>query len=158
MHDTTLIEDQQKDRYPGLRVRRDGDAVVVHIPMRLRRRNGRCMVLTEGEAAPVSAAQHVASHSGGGGGGGGNRTLIEAIAKGHRWQAQLESGEYASLEDLAKDVGCDRTYVGRMLRLTSLAPDIIEAILRGDEPDGLSLEKLRKNLPVRWGEQRAKWL
>jgi hypothetical protein len=47
----------------------------------------------------------------------------------------------------------DRTYVGRMLRLTSLAPDIIEAILRGDEPDGLSLEKLRKDLPVRWEEQ-----
>ena len=121
--------------------------------MRLRRRNGRCMVLTEGEAAPVSAAQHVASHSG----GGGNRTLIEAIAKGHRWQAQIESGEYASLEDLAKDVGCDRTYVGRMLRLTSLAPDIIEAILRGDEPDGLSLEKLRKKLPVRWEEQRKSY-
>ena len=90
----------------------------------------------------------------------------------------MESGEYASLEDLAKDVGCDRTYVGRMLRLTSLAPDIIEAILRGDlsrrsaaktdEPDGLprrsrkaktglSLEKLRRNLPVRWEEQRKTW-
>jgi len=41
-----------------------------------------------------------------------------------------------------------------MLRLTSLAPDIIEAILRGEEPDDLSLEKLRKNLPVRWDEQR----
>jgi len=91
MHETTLIEDQQKERYPGLRVRRDGDAVVVHIPMRLQRRNGRCMVLTEGEAAPVSAAQHVEDTN------GANRTLIEAIAKVHRWQAQLESGEYASL-------------------------------------------------------------
>ena len=158
MHDATLIEDQQKERYPGLRVRRDGDAVVVHIPMRLHRRNGRCMVLTEGEAAPVSAAQHVEDTN------GANRTLIEAIAKGHRWQAQLEpacrsgrSGEYASLEDLAKDVGCDRTYVSRMLRLTSLAPDIIEAILCGDEPDGLSLEKLRKHLPARWEEQREEW-
>jgi len=120
---------------------------------------GRCMVLTEGEAAPVSAAQHVEDTN------GGNRTLIEAIAKGHHWQAQLESGEYASLEDLAHAVGCDRTYVGRILRLTNLAPDTIEAILRGDEPDGLprrirqaetglSLEKLRKNLPVRWEEQR----
>ena len=85
MHDTTLIEDQQKDRYPGLRVRRDGDAVVVHIPMRLRRRNGRCMVLTEGEAAPVSAAKHVEDAA------DINRPLVEAIAKGHRWQAQLES-------------------------------------------------------------------
>jgi hypothetical protein len=41
-----------------------------------------------------------------------------------------------------------------MLRLTSLAPDIVEAILRGDKPDGLSLEKLRKDLPVRWDVQR----
>jgi hypothetical protein len=41
-----------------------------------------------------------------------------------------------------------------MLRLTSIAPDIIEAILCGDEPDGLSLEKPRRNLPVRWDEQR----
>ncbi|MBN1436610.1 MAG: hypothetical protein JW936_06025 [Sedimentisphaerales bacterium] len=87
--------------------------------------------------------------------GGANHTLIEAVAKGHRWQAQLESGEYASMEDLAHAVGCDRTYVGRMLLLTSLAPDIIEAILRGDEPDDLSLEKLRKNLPARWDEQRT---
>ena len=44
-----------------------------------------------------------------------------------------------------------------MLRLTSLAPDIIEAILRGDEPEGLSLEKLRKNLPMRWDEQRERY-
>ena len=44
-----------------------------------------------------------------------------------------------------------------MLRLTSLAPDITEAILRGEEPDGLSVEKLRKNLPVEWEEQRKSY-
>jgi len=44
-----------------------------------------------------------------------------------------------------------------MLRLTSLAPDIIEAILCGDEANGLSLEKIRKNLPVRWEEQSKAW-
>ncbi len=59
--------------------------------------------------------------------------------------------EYAGIEDLAQAV--DRTYAGRMLRLTSLAPDIVKAILHGDEPDGLNLEKLRKNLPVRWDKQ-----
>lgn len=130
---------------------RDGDAIVVHIPMRFQRRNGCSMVLPEGAATLVSAAQHLDDMS------RVNRPLVEAIAKAHRWQAQLESGEYASLEDLAKDVDCDRTYVGRILHLTSLAPDIVEAILRGDEPDGISLEKLRKNLPVRWKEQRERW-
>ena len=83
-----------------------------------------------------------------------NQALIEAIAKAHRWQEQIESGEYASIEDLAQALGVGRTYVGRMLRLTSLAPDIIEAILRGDEPNSMSLEKLRKNLPICWQEQR----
>jgi len=69
-----------------------------------------------------------------------NQTLIEAIAKAHRWQEPLESGEYPSLEDIAQAVGVDRTYVGRMLRLTSLALDIVEAILRGSEPEGMTLE------------------
>ena len=110
------------------------------------------MILTVGESAPVSAAQHVEDAS------DANRTLIAAIAKGRRWQSQLESGEYPSIEDLAHAVGCDRTYIGRMLRLTSLAPDIIEAILRGDEPDGISLTKLRRDMPVRWDEQRQQWL
>lgn len=83
-----------------------------------------------------------------------NEPLVRAIANAHRWQRQLESGDYASLEDLAREVGVDRSYLGRMLRLTSLAPDIVEAILRGDEPDGLSLERLRKGIPLVWGEQR----
>ncbi|NLF32321.1 MAG: hypothetical protein GX591_15705, partial [Planctomycetes bacterium] len=139
MHETTRIETEQQKTYPGLRVRRDGDAVVVHIPMRFYRRNGRNMILTEGdaEAVPTRPTSNPA-----------NQTLVEAIAKGHRWQAQLESGEYASLDDLAQAAGVDRTYVGRMIRLTGLAPDLIEAILRGREPEGMSLEKLRKDLPV----------
>ena len=57
-----------------------------------------------------------------------------------RWyrpsQEQLQSGEFASLEDLAAANGVDRTYVGRVLRLTSLAPEIVERILEGDEPEG----------------------
>jgi hypothetical protein len=104
------------------------------------------------DSRSVSAAQHVKDTR------AANRTLIDALAKAHRWQTQREAGGYASLEDLAHAVGCDRTYVSRMpLRLTSLSPDIIEAILRGDEPDGLSLEKLRKNLPVSWQQQTEMW-
>ncbi len=70
---------------------------------------------------------------------------------------RLQPGPHPS--NLAVDLGeldippvQEPTYVGRMLRLTSLAPDIVEAILRGDEPDGISLRKLQKNLPVRWDE------
>ena len=51
----------------------------------------------------------------------------------------------------------DRSYVGRIIRLTLLAPDIIEAIVRGDEPSGLSLERLVKGMPVVWEEQRERF-
>jgi len=44
-----------------------------------------------------------------------------------------------------------------MLRLTSLAPDVIAVTLHDDEPDGLTVEKLQENLPVRWDEQRKAW-
>jgi hypothetical protein len=82
-----------------------------------------------------------------------NNSLATAIAKAYRWQQQLESGEYTSLDDLAAANGIDRSYLGRILRLTSLAPAIVEAILAGDEPEGLRLAKLRADLPVVWAEQ-----
>ena len=66
------------------------------------------------------------------------------MAKAYRWQEQLESGQYASLEELAAADGVDRTYVSRILRLTSLSPEIVEAILNGNEPKGISLAKLHK--------------
>ena len=69
----------------------------------------------------------------------------------------LDAGQAGSIAELAQTYDVDRSYVSRILRLTSLAPDIVEAILRGDEPDGISLEKLRKNLPVSWQEQRLRW-
>ncbi len=146
MHDLTTIEDEQKSRYPGLSVRREGEAIVVHIPARFRRRMGRSMILTDAVTPTAPKPEREA-----------NQTLIAAIANAYRWQEQLEAGEYAGLEDLARALGVDRTYAGRILRLTSLAPDIVEAILRGDEPEGISLEKLRKNLPMVWEHQRTNW-
>ena len=67
---------------------RDGDAIVVRIPVRFHRRNGRQMVLTHGNNNGDDERES-------------NGTLVAALAKAHRWQEQLESGEYASLEHLA---------------------------------------------------------
>jgi len=82
-----------------------------------------------------------------------NQGLALTIARTHRSQQLLEAGRYGSVRELALDVGVDNSYLARMLRLTMLAPDLIEEILAGTEPDGLSLEKLYR-APVVWEEQR----
>jgi hypothetical protein len=58
------------------------------------------------------------------------------------------------MNDLADRLELDRAYVRRLMNLTLLAPDLVEAILRGDEPSGLSLATLVETIPVVWEEQR----
>lgn len=58
------------------------------------------------------------------------------------------------MDKLAAWYGTDRSYVGRILKLAGLAPDIVEAIVTGYEPSGLSVAKLLKDLPVVWEKQR----
>lgn len=140
------IEKSQQENYPGLTMSRDGDAIVVRIPVRFYRRNGRQMVLTRGDNGKADPDRDT------------NGTRVSALAKAYRWQEQLESGEYGSMDELTEENGVDRTYIGRTLRLTSLAPEIVERILTGDEPEGLSLAKLRNDLPLVWTEQSwANW-
>ena len=79
--------------------------------------------------------------------------LAVAVARALRWQALLDDGTYPSMSALAEKMGVDGRYAARLLDLTLLAPDILEALLNGTEPDGLSLEKLYR-APEAWGGQR----
>ncbi len=80
-------------------------------------------------------------------------TLVKALARAHRWKRLLENGTYASISELAKAEKIDRGYLGRILQLTLLAPDIVEAILDGRQPPELGLPRLMKPFPVAWSEQ-----
>ena len=77
-----------------------------------------------------------------------------ALARGHRWLAMLESGEVKTLTEIAKREGVDNSYVSRMVNLTTLAPDIVAAILDDILPDTITLLELASDPPVLWGEQR----
>ena len=68
----------------------------------------------------------------------------------------LDSGQVGSLEQLAGVYCVDRSYAGRILKLSSLPPDIVQRIVAGGEPNGLSLEILRKCVPLRWAKQRSR--
>ena len=83
--------------------------------------------------------------------------VLRAIHNAQRWSEMLIEGEVKSISELAARLGKKPPYVTRILRLNSLAPDIIEAIYRGDEPEGLSLARLEKGFPDDWQDQRREF-
>lgn len=83
-----------------------------------------------------------------------DNAIVRALARAFRWRRQLETGRHASINELAKADRIDRAYASRVLRLTLLAPDIVEAILAGRQPERLKLRDLLEPFPVEWTEQR----
>ena len=81
-------------------------------------------------------------------------TLQLALARTHRWLRMLETGEERTQQDIADREGVSNAYISRMLKLTTLAPDLVEAILDDNLPDRIKLFDLATMLPVLWDEQR----
>jgi hypothetical protein len=79
--------------------------------------------------------------------------MIKAIARAHRWKRRLEIGQYASVTEIAATEKINQSYVCRVLRLTLLAPAIVEAILDGKQPPELQMDALLRPFPVEWGNQ-----
>ena len=97
----------------------DGSRLTVRVPMTIRKRGGRKVVVAPQGAVINPPRQRVDS------------TLVKAIARAYRWQRLLEEGAYASMRDLAAAEAISPTYISRLLRLTLLAPEIVEAVLDG---------------------------
>jgi len=68
----------------------------------------------------------------------------------------LEEGRYASISEMAVAEKQDRAYLGRILQLTLLAPDIVEAVLDGRQPAELGSSRLLEPLPMEWEQQRRR--
>jgi hypothetical protein len=120
------------------------ETLTIRIPMRLQRRGGRKLIMTpEGVAAPARKPSR-------------DETLVKALVRAHRWRRRIESGQARSIADLAEQEGITVAYVCRLLPLTCLTPDIVEAILDGRQPKGLRLAELLGNGPLAWEEQRAR--
>ena len=79
--------------------------------------------------------------------------MVKALARAFRWRKMLDTGVHATLEDLARAKGVAPTYVSRILRLTLLAPEIVEAILDGRQPAELQLDDLLTGFPSGWAGQ-----
>lgn len=82
-------------------------------------------------------------------------TLIEAVARAFHWQHLLDAGEFESGSAIARAEGLHHSTVNELLRLTLLAPDIVEQLLAGRQPRRLTLIWFQRNpIPVDWQQQR----
>ena len=75
------------------------------------------------------------------------------MARAFRWRRILKAERYNKIDELAAAEKINSSYVSRLLRLTLLAPDLVEAILDGRQPEGVTLLGLLEGVPVVWGEQ-----
>jgi hypothetical protein len=112
--------------------------LLVHVPIAFRKRGGRKMVVAPTGSAYAPPARVCSA-------------LVKALARAFRWRRQLDDGTYASLDDLARAKRIAPSYISRVLRLTLLAPELVEAILDGRQPAELQLDDLLKKLST---EQR----
>ena len=123
------------------------DTLSIHVPMTFRKRGGRKVIVlpdgTQGNPLPRATIDN---------------TMIKAIARAFRWQKLLENGTYGCIEDIARAERINGAFVGRIVRLTLLAPDIVEAILEGRQPAALTLKGLMEPFPVEWERQRRFFL
>ena len=114
------------------------ETVTIHVPFRIVKRGGRKeMVLPEGAAQAPKP----------------DNTLVKALARAFRWKRMLESGEFATIAELAEREGIAPSYMTRVPRLTLLAPDIVEAILDGRQGPDVTLARLMDGFPEEWDRQ-----
>ncbi|MGX0904642.1 hypothetical protein ACSSV8_003234 [Roseovarius sp. MBR-79] len=119
------------------------ETVTLHVPFRVVKRGGRKeMQMPEGATQPRRT----------------DNTLVKALARAFRWKRMLDSGEFASISELAEREGIAFTYMARLMRLSLLAPEILDAIMEGRQPESVTLANMMDPFPLDWKEQRIRFL
>jgi hypothetical protein len=125
-------------------------SVTVVVPMTVRRRGGRKQIIGP-DGLPLKVGGDGVQET------RGDPVLVKALARAFRWRRLLEEGRYGSIRELAKAEGVDRNYIGRLLNLTLLAPEVVEAVLEGRQAFDAQAARAGTSFPDAWSAQRA-WL
>jgi hypothetical protein len=119
-----------------------GQTVTVHVALSFHKRGGRKLILTrDGTKPPPPPRLRI------------DNAMVKAIARAFRWRKQLETGAHASVAEIAMAEKINESYGGRILRLTLLAPDIVEAIVNGRQAPQITLAVLMMPFPAEWENQ-----
>jgi hypothetical protein len=127
----------------------DGKILTVSVPMTFRKRGGRKVVISPPGTPQTTLPACAKPRS------GADEALVKTLAQAFHFQQLLDKGHYATISDLAKAKALDQSLVSRILRLTLLAPDIVEAILDGRQAPSIQRQLLLYGFPQEWERQRA---
>jgi hypothetical protein len=122
------------------------EVVRVRVPFSIRKRGGRKLVVVPAGTEAVAERPHV------------DNAMVKALARAFRWRTLLETGVYGTIEELAAAEKINPSYVSRILRMTLLAPDIVNAVLNGNYSPALTLSALMKPFPIEWEDQQPFFL
>lgn len=126
----------------GARLETDDRTLTIRIPMSLTKRGGRKVIL--GPAArPTASGDPSKAPS----------ALVKAVARAYRWTRLLETGRFATMEELASLEKVNPSYLARILRLPLLSPAIVESILEGRQIERIDLKRLSRPFPLEWEPQ-----
>jgi len=123
--------------------------VTVHVAFGFRQRRGRKVLVSPDEDGPGPLMEQSAAR-----GGDELTAAVRALARAFRWRKLLEIGAVATVHEIAVAESINPSYVSRVLRLTLLAPEIIEAVMEEIAVGGAeTLDRLMLPLPIDWGRQ-----
>ena len=114
------------------------DTITLHVPFRIVKRGGR----KEVQLPPGAPAQRKTDN-----------TLVKALARAFRWKRMLKSGEFTTIAELAQRERIAPSYMTRVLRLTLLAPNVVEAILDGRQAPKVALARVLEPFAAEWALQ-----
>ena len=122
-------------------ISKDGSVLTVRITLTFRKRGGRKLAIApSGSDSWAPPRPRV------------DNAMVKALARAHRWQRMLEGGDYATVRELAKEENINPSYLSRVLRLTLLSPNLVEAILNGNSFGPCAA--LLKPFPTCWNQQQ----
>ena len=119
------------------------ETMTVRVPTTFRKRGGRKQVIApDGHPSWAPPRARI------------DNTMIKALARAFRWRRLLEAGRFGTIKEIAAAEKINESYVSRVLRLTLLAPEIVEMILNGRQPTEMTLLMLMGPFPAEWERQR----
>ncbi len=117
-------------------------SITVRVPLKIRRRPGRKTIVTPMAVRAAAVTTRA------------DPALVKALARAFRYRRLLDEGRYSSITEMAEAERIERGYLGSLLRLTLLAPTLVEELMEGRVGSAPSLPKLLQPFPELWAHQR----